>query len=305
MRAGETHCPLCGHGTLLKHIVVPSDVPEPTPDVHLLECGTCHFAWQWPLLRTPRASEEWYTQAYEKHAAGTYFDPARREQVANLELDFIEELARPGTLLDVGAGDGTFIGIAQRRGWNACGVEPARGRSSGGRFNTSGCPQLIRGTIEAIRPDRTFDVVTLWDVIEHVEDPEAVLRSARAHVKDTGWLVLETGNYLSAGRVEAAPRWWCHQVDHRWYFSPDTCVALMKKVGFRDFTHAPILLRPGARPVTPYPGPSRRQYLAQAIKHPLQAPTLFRKMQELRWLAQHRPAWAALEIFTIAARPAA
>ena len=304
MRAGGSHCPLCGLSALLEHTVVPSDVPDPRPDVHILECASCHLAWQWPLIRSKKDSEDWYVEAYREHAGGTYFDPHRRDQVANLELDFIDGLMpQTGTLLDVGAGDGTFIDNAARRGWDASGVEPAPGTKPGVTFNTPGRPRLIRGTIDAVRPPQTFDVVTLWDVIEHVEDPAELLVRVRERLRPEGFVVIETGNYLSAGRIEIGAQWWCHQVDHRWYFAPDTCMQLLKQVGFGEFVHATRVFRPGSADVGPYRGPSRRNYLRRAFRHPFQAAQLWASMQQLRWLAQAHPAWASLEIFTLAAKP--
>ena len=52
--------------------------------------------------------------------------------------------------------------------------------------------------------DATYDIVTLWDVIEHVEDPLGLLISAMAHLRPGGWLVVETGNYQSADACSPA-----------------------------------------------------------------------------------------------------
>jgi len=86
-----------------------------------------------------------------------------------------------------------------------------------------------------LRTPQAFDVVTLWDVIEHVEDPAELLVRVRERLRPDGFVVIETGNYLSAGRIEMGAQWWCNQVDHRWYFSPDTCMQLLEQVGFGEF----------------------------------------------------------------------
>ncbi|MBL7183339.1 MAG: class I SAM-dependent methyltransferase [Anaerolineae bacterium] len=77
-------------------------------------------------------------------------------------------------LLDVGCHIGVFLGIAQERGWAAWGIEPSRwaAREARGRGL-----QVIEGTLDDVHlAGESFDVITLWDVIEHLTDPLRELR---------------------------------------------------------------------------------------------------------------------------------
>ena len=65
-----------------------------------------------------------------------------------------------------------------------------------------------------------FDLITLMDVIEHVEKPDPLIVEAAARLAPSGVLVAETGNYQSAGRVQSQGAWWNDQVDHRWCLTP-------------------------------------------------------------------------------------
>ena len=69
--------------------------------------------------------------------------------------------------LAVGAGDGAFLQAAVDEGWEAMGLEPAAERN---REDERGF-RIIAGTVDDLNYAERYDVITLWDVIEHVDDP--------------------------------------------------------------------------------------------------------------------------------------
>jgi len=111
----------------------------------------------------------------------------------------LEELARaaPGrALLDVGCAAGTFLDIARKKGWNTRGVELSRWASQMAREERK--LDVVTGTLEqAAFPDASFDVVTMWDVLEHVPDPVSLLREARRILRPGGVLYVNTISYHS------------------------------------------------------------------------------------------------------------
>jgi len=146
----------------------------------------------------------------------------------------IERLVGPGRgrrLLDVGCHIGVFLEIAAAHGWEAWGVEPSRwavgvARSRGLR--------VVEGTLrEAAFPDAWFDVVTMWDVIEHLTDPLGELREVHRILKPGGWMVIHTMDIESPFARLLGPRWpWLMEM-HLYYFSRRTLRAMLEKAGFR------------------------------------------------------------------------
>lgn len=294
-------CPLCKGGALVARRVFGGEVVAP---MTIRECRHCRFAWQWPVVCTASESVDYFTGEYAAERPGTYFDGPSKRGIAVLEMDFVDTLGIvPGRLLDVGSGNGTFCAVAFERGWTAVGVDPAGPDRETAREGRS-C-RLVRGHLDAVEPTARFEAVTLWDVVEHLDTPLAAIEACAARLAPGGWLVVETGNYASIGRVVRQGRWWGYQHDHRWYFTPRTLERILRSAGFVEFRLCPRSLRPSAAAMGPYAGPSRLGYLRKALRTPRAAGRFYREARDLAHLARHDPATARLAVFALAARRAA
>lgn len=295
-------CGVCGSPRLRRFSARAYDADK-SSRVSIVECRSCAFAWQFPLARSEHESSEWFDAAYygteaDKSAYSAYFSVERKREIARLELDFVETLSAPvRRLLDIGAGAGVFASEAAARGWAVTALDPALDPL---RIEKSERLEAFRGTLEVLRDDRKFGVVTLWDVIEHTSSPQEVLSQATRHLEPGGWIVVETGNYKSAARALAGPTHWIYQLDHRWYFAPDSIRLLLKSVGFREFVLPDRVLRPKWNGNAAYEGPSRRKLLDSVLGDPLRLAAhlgTFRRLRTARTWST-----AGLEIFAIAAR---
>jgi len=94
-----------------------------------------------------------------------------------------------GTLLDVGCGSGHFLGQARRCGFEVCGIEPAEIWAAYAA-ETFQVPVYRDDVLKVQLPFEGFDVVTAWDVIEHVADPYAVLRRCGQWLRPGGIMAL-------------------------------------------------------------------------------------------------------------------
>jgi 2-polyprenyl-3-methyl-5-hydroxy-6-metoxy-1,4-benzoquinol methylase len=105
------------------------------------------------------------------------------------------KIQRKGTLLDVGAAFGDFVMEAEANGWDARGVEISEYAS--GKARNERHLNVLTGTIESIDVAEKFDLITYWDVIEHVENCSSNLIEARKRLYDKGMLLIATDNYQS------------------------------------------------------------------------------------------------------------
>ncbi len=143
----------------------------------------------------------------------------------------------PGRLLDVGAYTGVFVEIAVRHGWDAWGLEPSHWAVGEARKHGL---HMIEGTLDSIElPDASFDVVTLWDVIEHVTDPLAEIRRTHRLLKPGGLLAVHTMDIDSLFARLMGERWpWLMEM-HIYYFSRRTLTTMLHQAGFRVIRAVP------------------------------------------------------------------
>ncbi len=97
--------------------------------------------------------------------------------MSRIRLDTLAERQPPGRrLLDIGCGKGQFVGVAREVGWDAWGVEFDEGAVETARH--AGSQTVFAGSLDHPDLPAVFDVITLWDVIEHLQDPRGVLAQA-------------------------------------------------------------------------------------------------------------------------------
>lgn len=290
-------CPYC-NGTSLLRYSAPAHDAAPLM-VNIIKCEACDAAWQWPLQRTAQQSVIEFQDAYSSQHESSYFDPIKREAVAHCQCEFLaSKFAKPSRLLDIGCGDGNFARAMAKRGWNVVGLDPAilapvTEEATGGRLT------LQPGSIANLREHEVFDLITLWDVIEHVEKPGQLITEAATRLTPGGVLVVETGNYQSAGRVQSRGAWWNYQIDHRWYLAPPQLRSLLNKAGLRNIEIANRVLRPWWKGQSDMP-PPRLSTLAKAIvKRPRHLGEALRTHHELVHGFNKWTSWGGLEIMTM------
>jgi 2-polyprenyl-3-methyl-5-hydroxy-6-metoxy-1,4-benzoquinol methylase len=134
-------------------------------------------------------------------------------------------------LLDIGAHIGVFVEVAQERGWDAWGLEPSRWAVEEGRRRGL---NMIQGTLRDAEFDpESFDLVTMWDVIEHLPDPAGEMSEVARILKPGGIFCAHTINVesLFARLMGRYWPWWVEM--HLFFFSPRTLSAAAEKAGLQ------------------------------------------------------------------------
>ena len=178
-------------------------------------------------------------------------------------LSLIERYKSEGKLLDVGCAIGVFLCLARERGWEVCGVDVSRYAVSYAR-DVFGLDVFAGELQEALFPERYFDVITLWDVLEHFPDPSRQLEQIYRVLKDDGIVLMNTPNEggllrllasiifrVSRGKISYPVQKLYHRF-HLYYFTQQTLQALLEKNGFvllhLQKRHIPIIKARG-RPI--------------------------------------------------------
>ncbi|MBF0532664.1 MAG: class I SAM-dependent methyltransferase [Candidatus Omnitrophica bacterium] len=142
---------------------------------------------------------------------------------------------KPGKILDVGCGDGTFLSYLPPL-WKKFGYEP------------SPCGQAILKNREGIHffdlaspeksaQEQSFDVITLWQSLEHMPDPQNTLNAIKNILKNTGILFISVPNCGSLQAKIFRGRWFhLDPTRHYWHYTPKTITRLLENAGYHVVT---------------------------------------------------------------------
>ena len=136
----------------------------------------------------------------------------------------------PGRLLDVGAGRGRFVAQARTAGWDAVGLEPSLRGILGAR--ALGVELQHAGVEDADVAPGSFHAISLWHVLEHLDDPGAALERIARWLRPGGLLVVGVPNLGSVQARVGGKRWYHLDVPrHRTHFTVGGLHALLRRHG--------------------------------------------------------------------------
>jgi 2-polyprenyl-3-methyl-5-hydroxy-6-metoxy-1,4-benzoquinol methylase len=236
-------CNLCGANDF--EIIYPPRYAEAKPDEilntfrssgdevlldQLVRCKNCGLQYL-----NPRLKADVVLEGYGAGSDETFISQAAgRERTFAKSLKFIEKFhPQRGRLLDVGTAGGSFLAVATQAGWDVAGCEPNRWLCEWGNKHYG--LNIVSGTIFDMKlPDAAFDVVTLWDVLEHTPDPKAVLKECANVLKPGGLLVVNYPDIHSSIARLMGRRWVFLLSVHLYYFTSETLKAVLSQGGFRQ-----------------------------------------------------------------------
>lgn len=148
-------------------------------------------------------------------------------------LSLISPFKKGGRLLDVGCATGIFLEAAQKAGFDPFGIDPSS-------FAISHLPPKFKDKVKkttlskAAFPEKFFDVITMWDIIEHLSQPRQDLGRLFRFLKDDGLLVISTNDTDSFWAKLWGKRWhFFVPPQHLFFYSPKTLKLLLGQTGFR------------------------------------------------------------------------
>lgn len=197
-------------------------------DVH--RCGHCGLIY---------AGKMQQNEDLVKHYSDQYFEPYLETESIHLEKRFkkrIEEIRHlhyPGTILDVGCGAGFFLELATKTGYDTQGVELS-GYAAGYAQEKLGLSVFQGELADAPFEKESFDIITLWHILEHVHDPRQFLGQVHHLLKPNGLLAAEVPNIGSRVARMAGVNWeLMAPKEHFYYFNPSTIRQYLEMSGFK------------------------------------------------------------------------
>jgi 2-polyprenyl-3-methyl-5-hydroxy-6-metoxy-1,4-benzoquinol methylase len=206
----------------------------------LVACKGCDLAY----VANPPSAEELsriYSDAADYHAELKLPGSVvwrRMDKIADGHIDFMRLLPGGGKLLDVGCSTGQFLVKARDTGFEVAGIEFSEG-SAGFAAEYFGLAVQQGSIHDCTLPTGSLDMLTMFDVIEHVPDPASDIAKAWSLLKPGGWFVLSTPNIDGlfprlSFKLAKTLNYWPHPEPpyHLYQFSVRTLSAMLTKAGF-------------------------------------------------------------------------
>jgi len=230
-------CPVC-NATAGETIHRCADHSVTREEFDILRCKSCGYAQTFPQPDESTIGKYYETDAYISHSethsgiVNKLYHLIRQFNVRK-KLHLVEQMAhRHKSLLDVGCGTGFFLSHCKEQGWNVTGVEQndkARTKAEE-RINASVYPSIDKIS----NTGKTFDVITLWHVFEHLYDINRSFEQLKSLLNPHGILVLALPNPCSKDAEMYGKDWAAFDVPrHLSHFSRQSIRLLAGKHGMK------------------------------------------------------------------------
>lgn len=191
----------------------------------IVQCKKCGLIYVSPQLK-----QKYILRGYVDADGRDYISQEKaRTQSFTRSMCTIESFKKKGKILDFGCGAGFFLKEAKAKKWQVIGIEPNKQLAYYAKkhFKIS-----VKSKLTKQLSDDYFDVVTLWDVLEHLQNPKSILETITKKIKKNGLLIISTPNVNSLFAKIFSKYWWFYLGVHLYYFSPKTIRLLLEQLGY-------------------------------------------------------------------------
>lgn len=238
-------CPICG-ATSLEHALTCVDHYATGEEFQLFRCSECGFLFTQSFPVEAEIGRYYETPDYISHSdtrkgmMNRIYHWVRTYMLGHKAKLVVRESHRTvGHLLDIGTGTGYFAQVMRERGWQVEAVEKNEGARNFAQahFRLEVKPE---SALQAY-PAASFDVVTLWHVMEHLEHLDETWELLQKLLAEKGILIVAVPNSSSYDAKKYGADWAAYDVPrHLWHFTPDSIERLAVKHGFVLSEHYPM-----------------------------------------------------------------
>ena len=210
------------------------------PPFKVWRCESCGFGYTSPRIDGTRIHEIYDGSYWSSDSAKDFGYSDYRADIPGYKKSFrlkartiAKHIPKKARVLELGCAAGYFLDAMRELGHEVHGVEVSQAilDSARERFQLENlhCGRLDEIELEA----GSFDLIALWDVIEHVSDPREILNQCHGLLRDEGRLVLQTQDVASLARRVLGSKWHhFKQLEHIYHFTPATIAKILESSGF-------------------------------------------------------------------------
>lgn len=196
------------------------------------ECLSCGLLFTEPRPDADHIGKYYQSEEYYSHQENTKgFIPRVYESVKRVNLKMKVKMATAGlpmgTLLDIGCGVGDFIHEMERSGWNCSGIEPSDDAQAIARKRVKA--RLYKPDELSTLPNESFDLITMWHVLEHVDNLHEEVNHLYRLLKKGGRVLIAVPNFQSADSQHYKEFWAAYDVPrHLYHFCKESINNIFK-----------------------------------------------------------------------------
>jgi len=196
----------------------------------LARCAVCGVVFLNDLQNIFDSSRYDYYKDRVNQAQNEIYNPITTKRYAAL-LKRLEDFRKSSMLLDVGCGEGQFLNTAKSLGWLAKGLDlsPYAVEICKKFGADASCIDFLGPGLES----KDYDIVTMFEVLEHLTRPKEYLLKTNAILRKGGVLVITTPNFDSITRMLLSNKWSVINAEHLFYFTSASIKRLITGCGFR------------------------------------------------------------------------
>ena len=225
-------CPWCGSENAQLHIEL-KDLFLTQEPFKILECKDCGLLYTTPRPNKEEIGKYYQSDEYYSHQENKEgFIPKVYEKVKSINLrnkyKIATEKTTRGKILDIGCGVGDFLHTMEQQGWECTGVEPSEDAKAIAKKRIKG--QLLSSEEQENLSDGSFDVITMWHVLEHVDALRWQIQQLYRLCKPGGRIIIALPNYKSYDGQYYKAAWAAYDVPrHLNHFNEKTIVKIFEE----------------------------------------------------------------------------
>ncbi|MDQ3047769.1 MAG: class I SAM-dependent methyltransferase [Bacteroidota bacterium] len=231
-----TNCPVCGSAQFSPYLQC-KDYTVSRETFSIVKCNSCGFRFTNPRPSESKLGEYYKSEAYVSHSntqkgfINSTYQKVRKYTLLK-KLQLISKHFKTGSLLDIGSGTGDFLNTMKLAGWKTIGIEPSEEVRN---FSIQSKKLDVRNE-EALEKivDQSFDVITLWHVLEHVPQLNKRVEEMKRILKKDGIIIIAVPNCDSMDAKIYQENWAAYDLPrHLYHFTPKDIDLLFKNHGMK------------------------------------------------------------------------
>lgn len=235
-------CPLCKSARFLNHSEI-TDFAVTEEKFIICKCSNCDL-----LFTNPRPSQDEIEPYYNFPEYYSHEDKAKsltqwiyqkvRNNNISKKVSFIREFKKKGKLLDYGCGTGEFLKAAKRKGWKVAGIEPNEKARHQANLKLK---DRVKESIEETDKSASYDIITLFHVLEHIHELRKTSKKIIKHLKSSGYLIVAVPNYESWDGKKYGKYWAGWDIPrHLYHFNSNAMMAFKDEFGLELIETKPM-----------------------------------------------------------------